>query len=151
MTNWVVRLTTHQLRMANIWLAIACVYFPTINVKYMCLSLMTHILFGLQLFRVTLAASLRALFSFSILWSADTQIIGSASKPHLGKLCGTCGGMLHCTVIRKRKCETHETWKSCNYCLRAVLRLRKVYCVLVVKDISFTVGSAYWTLCRDVK
>ncbi|XP_047184168.1 uncharacterized protein LOC118289014 isoform X2 [Scophthalmus maximus] len=41
------------------------------------------------------------------------SIVRSASalapKPHVDKLCGTCGGMLHCTVTRSRKCKTHET------------------------------------------
>lgn len=86
--------------------------------------------------------SMACTLSFSLL--SDTQIIGSTSKPHLNKLCGTCGGMLRCTVIRKRKCKTHETWKGCNYCLRAVVRLRKVHFVSAVKDVSFTelsVGS----------
>lgn len=82
---------------------------------------------------------------FSIVWSAYTQIIGLVSKPHLDKFCGTCGEMPHCTVMRKRKCKTHETRKGSNYCL-AVVRLRKVYFVWLLKDISFTVGTTNWTL-----
>lgn len=117
------------------WLCLFSYNNYEINVKSMCLS---HIFFGLQSFRVLLPFSVASTLSCSIVWSADTQIIGLASKPHLDKLCGTCGGMPHCTVIWERKCKTHETWKGCNYCLRAVVRLRKVHFVLVVKDISFT-------------
>lgn len=142
MTAWVTGASpTYQLRTTNIWLTNSRVYFPTITVRPVWNAIVTHLFWlHLQLLwsHSSSPLSVKSASSLSIVWSADTRIIGLASKPHLDKLCGTCGGMLHCTVIRKRKCKTHETWKGCNYCLRAVVRWRKVYFVLVVTDISFT-------------
>lgn len=101
---------------------------------------------GLRLFGANPTGFLKCKQALQVFLLSDQQTLRLASKPHLDKLCGTCGGMLHCTVIWKRKCKTHETRTGCNYCLRAVVRLRKVYCVLVVKDILFTVGSTFSTL-----